>query len=79
MPAVEASPRRLLPHAHGGWWIHISALKDLGITVDGVRQPRLNDKETMGRKGVWTPAQSVQFLRYHTDHRFVTGQVPLIR
>jgi hypothetical protein len=33
----------------------MKALKDLGINVEGVRQPRLADKETMGRKGVWTP------------------------
>jgi integrase len=47
----------------------MKALKDLGVTVDGVRQPRIVDRETMGRKGVWTPAQSAQFLRFHTGHR----------
>jgi integrase len=46
------------------------ALGDLGITVDGVRQPRAADRETMGRKGVWSPQQSAQFLRHRTDHRF---------
>jgi len=47
----------------------MKALKDLGITVDGVRPPRTADRETMGRKGVWTQAQCSAFLRYHTGHR----------
>ena len=48
----------------------MKALKDLGITVDGVRPPRIADRETPGRKGVWTQAQSAAFLRYHAGHRF---------
>ena len=47
----------------------MKALSDLGITVAGVRQPRHVERETMGRKGVWTPEQSTQFLRHHADHR----------
>jgi integrase len=47
----------------------MKALKDIGITVDGVRQPRPEARETMGRKGVWTPAQSKQFLTFHAKHR----------
>lgn len=47
----------------------MKALGDLGITVAGVRQPRQAERETMGRKGVWTPAQSADFLRYHADSR----------
>jgi len=47
----------------------LKALKDLGITIDGVRPPRTADRETPGRKGVWTPAQSTTFLRYHVGHR----------
>jgi hypothetical protein len=47
----------------------MKALGDLGITVAGVRQPRQAERETMGRKGVWTPQQSAQFLRHHTGRR----------
>ena len=36
--------------------ILMEALGDLGVNVDGVRQPRPAEKESMGRKGVWTPA-----------------------
>lgn len=32
----------------------MKALRDLGIVIDGVRQPRRADRETHGRKGVWT-------------------------
>ncbi len=46
------------------------ALHDLGFNIDGVRQPRPVERETMGRKGVWTTAQSTQFLRHHIGHRF---------
>ena len=49
--------------------ILMKALGDLGVNVEGVRQPRQAEKETMGRKGVWTPAQSAKFLKYHADHR----------
>ncbi|MDT0532123.1 tyrosine-type recombinase/integrase [Micromonospora sp. DSM 115977] len=45
------------------------ALGDLGVNVEGVRQPRQAERETMGRKGVWTPAQSAKFLKHHADHR----------
>ena len=49
--------------------ILMKALGDLGVNVDGVRQPRPAEKESMGRKGVWTPAQSAKFLKFHTEHR----------
>jgi integrase len=51
----------------------MKALKDLGITIDGVRAPRPAAKETRGRKGVWTPAQAVQFLRHHADDRLIAA------
>ena len=53
----------------------MKALKDLGITVDGVRQPRTAERETPGRKGVWTQVQSAAFLRYHAAHRLYAAWV----
>ena len=47
----------------------MKALKDIGITVEGVRQPRPEARETMSRKCVGTPAQPKQFLTFHADHR----------
>jgi integrase len=47
----------------------LKAFKDLGIQLDGVRKPRPAQRETMGRKGVWTPAQCVQFLDSQIEHR----------
>jgi hypothetical protein len=38
------------------------ALKDLGIVIDGVRQPRAADRAERGRKGVWTANQCGAFL-----------------
>lgn len=49
----------------------MKALKDMGITIDGVREPRAEDRGTQGRKGVWTPEQAVQFLRHHTEDRLI--------
>lgn len=51
----------------------MKALKDMGITIEGVRAPRPEDKETQGRKGVWTPAQAVRFLRHHADDRLIAA------
>jgi integrase len=45
------------------------AFKDLGVALDGVRQPRPHQRESTGRKGVWTPAECVQFLDHHATHR----------
>jgi integrase len=47
----------------------MKAFNDLGYNLDGVRQPRPAQRETMGRKGVWTPAECVDFLRHHAEHR----------
>jgi integrase len=47
----------------------MKALNDLGVNITGVRQPRLAEKETMGRKGVWNAKQSTRFLKFHTRHR----------
>jgi integrase len=47
----------------------MKAFKDVGVNLEGVRQPRPAQRETMGRKGVWTPAECVQFLEHHADHR----------
>jgi integrase len=40
----------------------MKALKDLGVVVEGVRQPRATDRAERGRKGVWTAAQCGAFL-----------------
>lgn len=40
----------------------MKALKDLGVHIDGVRQPRPTDREEKGRKGVWTAQQCATFL-----------------
>lgn len=47
----------------------MKAFRDLGIELGQVRQPRPAEREDQGRKGVWTPAQSKQFLRFHRDSR----------
>lgn len=52
------------------------ALGELGFNVEGVRQPRQGERETMGRKGVWTLAQSATLLKYHADHRLRAAWVP---
>lgn len=51
----------------------MKALKDMGITIEGVREPRPEDRETQGRKGVWTPEQAVQFLRHHAEYRLIAA------
>jgi integrase len=38
------------------------ALKDLGVVIEGVRQPRATDRAERGRKGVWTAGQCSAFL-----------------
>ncbi len=40
----------------------MKALKDLGVVIDGVRQPRAADRAEKGRKGVWTATQCRAFL-----------------
>jgi hypothetical protein len=47
----------------------MKAVRDIGITIEGVRQPRILERQIMGRKGVWTPAQATTFLRHHAGHR----------
>jgi integrase len=44
-------------------------LKDLGINLTGVRQPRPAQRDDHGRKGVWTPQESKRFLKFHRDAR----------
>ncbi|WP_249714831.1 tyrosine-type recombinase/integrase [Rhizomonospora bruguierae] len=53
----------------------MKALKDLHIVVDGVREPRKEDRETAGRKGVWTAEQAARFLAHHTGHRLYAAWV----
>ncbi|MGN9912766.1 hypothetical protein ACTMTJ_35055 [Phytohabitans sp. LJ34] len=53
----------------------MKALKDLRIAVDGVREPRKEDRETQGRKGVWTAEQAAQFLVHQADHRLYAAWV----
>jgi integrase len=40
----------------------MKALKDLGITIEGVRQPRPTERAEKGRKGIWTAHQCNAFL-----------------
>jgi integrase len=47
----------------------MKAFADLGLQLDGVRKPKPAQRETMGRKGVWTPSECSQFLDHHRDHR----------
>lgn len=47
----------------------LKAFKDLGINLEGVRQPRPAQREDHGRKGVWSPQQSKTFLRFHKEAR----------
>lgn len=47
----------------------MKALKDLGVVIDGVRQPRRADRETPGRKGVWTAQECARFLAAVADDR----------
>jgi len=47
----------------------LKAFKDLGINLEGVRQPRPAQREDHGRKGVWSPQQSKTFLRFHKETR----------
>jgi integrase len=56
----------------------MKALKDLGVAIDGVRQPRPADRETFGRKGVWTAAQCAQFLAYVADDRLYAAWVLVV-
>src|SRR5947209_5743744 len=51
----------------------MKALKDMGITIEDLREPGPEDKETQGRKGVWTPKQAVQFLRHHAEDRLIAA------
>jgi integrase len=53
----------------------MKALKDLHIVVDGVREPRKEDRETTGRKGVWTAEQAARFLAHHAGHRLYAAWV----
>jgi integrase len=45
------------------------------VVIDGVRQPRPDDRESFGRKGVWTAAQCAQFLTYVADDRHYAAWV----
>lgn len=53
----------------------MKALKDLGVRIDGVRQPRPADRETMGRKGIWTAKQCATFLRHAAGDRLYAAWV----
>jgi integrase len=47
----------------------MKALKDLGVSIEGVRQPRPTGREERGRKGVWTAQQCSTFLVGAADDR----------
>jgi integrase len=53
----------------------MKALKDLHVEVDGVRTPRKEQRETMGRKGVWTAEQAARYLAHHAEHRLFAAWV----
>jgi hypothetical protein len=53
----------------------MKALNDLRIVIGGVREPRKADRETMGRKGVWTAVRAARFLAHHADHRLYAAWV----
>ena len=47
----------------------MKALKDLGVSIQGVRRPRPTDREEEGREGVWTAQQCSSFLTGAVDDR----------
>ncbi|GAB1692959.1 tyrosine-type recombinase/integrase [Krasilnikovia sp. M28-CT-15] len=47
----------------------MKAFQDLGINIEGVRQPRPAQRDNNGRKGVWSPQESKKFLKFHRDAR----------
>lgn len=47
----------------------MKAFQDLGINIEGVRQPRPAQRDNDGRKGVWSPQESKKFLKFHRDAR----------
>ena len=51
------------------------ALKDLGVEIAGVRQPKKPHKLEFGRKGVWTAEESVRFLAAVKDDRLYAAWV----
>ncbi|HCT75140.1 MAG TPA: recombinase XerD [Micromonosporaceae bacterium] len=51
------------------------AFKDLGIVIDGIRQPRQADKETMGRKGIWNADECAAFLTHAAKDRLYAAWV----
>ena len=51
----------------------MKALGDLHVVLDGVRKPRKEERETQGRKGVWTSEEAARFLIHHADHRPAWG------
>lgn len=56
----------------------MKALKDLGVVIDGVRQPRPADRETFGRKGIWTAEQCCQFLACASRDRLYAAWVLVV-
>jgi integrase len=56
----------------------MKALHDLGIVIEGVRQPRPADRETAGRRGIWTASQCQQFLAYAAGDRLYAAWVLVV-
>ncbi|WP_028192565.1 site-specific integrase [Salinispora pacifica] len=56
----------------------MKALKDLGVVIDGVRQPRPDEREEHGRKGIWTAKQCAQFLAHIADDRLYAAWVLVV-
>ncbi|MBX7268976.1 site-specific integrase [Micromonospora sp. Llam7] len=56
----------------------MKALKDFGVVIDGVRQPRPGEREEYGRKGIWTAKQCAQFLEYVAGDRLYAAWVLVI-
>jgi hypothetical protein len=51
----------------------MKALSDLNVDIDGIRKPRPEQRETAGRKGVWTAEQAGRFLAHPRRSPVVCG------
>ena len=51
------------------------ALRDLGVEIAGVRQPRREPKPETGRRGVWSAEQTLAFLKAARDDRLYAAWV----
>ncbi|MEV2240104.1 tyrosine-type recombinase/integrase [Micromonospora sp. NPDC049891] len=54
------------------------ALQDLGIVIEGVRQPQPSEREDRGRKGIWTAKQCTKFLTAAANDRLYAAWVLVV-